>query len=149
MRNDQQILMDSDAFIGLMHKTDALHKQATAIYQALKQQQVQLATTSAVVGEIVTLLSYRRGQPAACRFLADCIESEQFPVIFVNEALYQQGLDLFKKQTKKGTSLTDCINAAACQQLELTQIFSFDKAYPTCFGLHLVEYKASGAGTTS
>ena len=41
MRNDQQIIIDTDAFIGLMHETDALHAQATAIYQSLQEQRVQ------------------------------------------------------------------------------------------------------------
>ena len=79
MRNDQQIIIDTDAFIGLMHETDALHAQATAIYQSLKEQRVQFTTTSAVVTETATLLSYRRGQAAACKFLHDFIDSGAFP----------------------------------------------------------------------
>jgi predicted nucleic acid-binding protein len=138
MSDDQQILIDSDAFIGLTHKTDALHKQAIVIYKQLKQKQVQFTTTSAVVSEIVTLLSHRQGHLAACKFLETFVDSGQVPVIFVNEPLYQQGLHLFKQQTKKGTSFTDCANAAVCRQLDLTHIFSFDRVYPKSFGIALV-----------
>ena len=143
MRNDQQIIIDTDAFIGLMHETDALHAQATAIYQSLKEQRVQFTTTSAVVTETATLLSCRRGQAAACKFLHDFIDSGAFPVIFVKEALYQQGLAFFKAQTKKGTSFTDCVNAATCHQLEMPWIFSFDQVYAKKFGLQLVELAQS------
>ena len=96
MSNDQQIIIDSDAFIGLMHKTDALHEQAIATYQYLKEQLGQFATTRAVVTETATLLSHRRGQSAACKLLEDFIDSGAFPVVFITEALYQQGLEIFK-----------------------------------------------------
>lgn len=139
MNNEQQIIIDSDAFIGMMHETDALHARVIATYQHLKERQVQFATTSAVVAETATLLSHRRGQTAARKFLNDFIDSGQVPVIFITEALYQQGLTLFKEQTKNRTSFTDCVNAAVCQQLEMHWIFSFDQVYTKKFGLQLLE----------
>lgn len=139
MSDDTQILIDSDAFVGLLMQTDPHHSKATEIFAQIKAQQPHLITTSAVVAETATVLSYRDGQKLAKTFLKEFIEAGHFPVIHINEALHRSGIELFKSQSKKGTSVTDCTNVAVCQQLEISYIFSFDQVYPKKFGLQLLE----------
>jgi predicted nucleic acid-binding protein len=138
-RNNRfQVLIDSDAFVGWMVELDAHHQQARQIFHQLKEQQSHLVTTSFVVAETVTVLSHRSGQALARTFLDEAIENDNFPVIFIAQELYRQALDIFKKQNKKGTSVTDCANVAVARCFHIPTIFSFDKVYPKSFGLELI-----------
>jgi predicted nucleic acid-binding protein len=137
-RNNQfQVLIDSDAFVGWMVERDAHHQQARHIFHQLKERQSRLVTTSFVVAETVTVLSHRSGQPLARAFLDEAIEDGNFPFIFIARELYQQALEIFKKQSKKGTSVTDCANVAVARYFHIPTIFSFDKVYAKRFGLKL------------
>jgi len=142
MRNDYQLLVDSDAFVGWMLKGDAHYERAGAIFAQIKANRTPVVTTSAVVDETLTVLSHRQGQEIARVFLTGVIEQGNFPVLFVSESIRTQALKLFVAQTKKGTSMTDCLNAVVCTRMAIPSIFSFDKAYPQCFGINLVEDKA-------
>ena len=139
MSNGSQIIVDSDAFVGLMWERDDLHQRAKKTFYELRTQKVQLTTTSSVVLETATVLSHRSGQKLAKQFLDDFIGAGEFPVIFISEPMQNEGLDLFRAQSKKGSSVTDCINAAVCKRLNLSQIYSFDKVYPKAFGIKLID----------
>ena len=136
MTNDIQILIDSDAFVGWLLEGDAHYERAGEIFAQLQKHQMAAATTSAVIAETATVLSYRQGQKLARTFL-EIIEAGDLPIIYITESFYRDGLTLFKAQARKGTSVTDCINVAVCQHLEIESIFSFDKAYSRHFDLQL------------
>jgi predicted nucleic acid-binding protein len=135
MNNGVQVLIDSDAFIGWMIEADTHHQQTVQIFNHLVAEQVKFATTSLVVGEAATVLSHRKGQELARTFLDEVIEKGKFLVIYITEALHQEALNIFKEQTKKGTSVVDCANVAVIRQFCIPRIFSFDKVYPNKFGV--------------
>jgi predicted nucleic acid-binding protein len=91
-----------------------------------------------VIGETATVLSHRQGQALAVQFLT-VIEHSRVPVIYIDEPLYQQGIALFKEQTQKGTSITDCLNVVVMRQYQIKSILSFDQGYPRQFGLPLLK----------
>jgi len=78
--NNIQVLIDSDAFVGLMLERDAHHPQASAIFELLKANNVKVATTSFVVAETATVLSHASGQILARTFLDEVIINAGFPV---------------------------------------------------------------------
>lgn len=137
MKNSQQIIVDSDAFVALMWEKDNLHSRAKETLAKLRADGVQLITTSSVVDETATVLSHRKGQDLARTFLDEFIKGSNFPVVWIDENMRDQGLNIFKGLTKKGSSVTDCINAALCKHLQLTSIFSFDQVYPKSFDIGL------------
>jgi predicted nucleic acid-binding protein len=84
-------------------------------------------------------LGRRRGQTLAMTFLDEIIENGNFPVIFIAKDLCQQAPGIFKQQTKRGNSITDCANVAVARRnFYIPTIFSFDKIYPKSFGLELI-----------
>lgn len=135
--NQFEILVDSDAFVGLMVEFDAHHKRAREVFRRLEEREAHVVTTSFVVAETATVLSNRKGQSLAKTFLNDVIEKGKFPVVFISQDFYKETLKLFKQQTKKGTSVTDCANVIVARKLQIPTIFSFDKVYPQKFGLEL------------
>jgi len=149
MKNDYHILIDSDAFVGWMLKGDAHYERAGALFAQIKENRTSVVTTSAVVDETITVLSHRQGQGIARAFLEQVIEQGNFPVILISESIRTQALELFVAQTKKGTSMTDCLNAAVCACMDIPYIFSFDKAYPSQFNIRLIESTHTDASPES
>lgn len=139
MTNDPDMFIDSDAFVGWLIEADAHHETTVRTFEYLKAHKIPLITSSAVVAEVATVLSHRVGQQMAKMFLEEFIENTEFPVIFINQSLYQKALNLFKEQSQRGTSFTDCANVIVLQQLGLRTIFSFDQAYPKHFNVQLLQ----------
>lgn len=132
--HDNPILVDSDAFIGRFFTDDVHHRHASERFEHFERSQRLLTTTSAVIGETATVLSHRRGQALALRFL-DIIERSQMSIIHIDLSLHLKALALFKQQTDRGTSYTDCANVAVMQQFSIPVIFSFDQVYIKRFKL--------------
>ena len=137
-----EILVDSDAFVGRFYPDDKHHQTATGIFSELEEKGSSIATTSMVVAETATVLSHRSGQDLARLFL-DAIEKSTLPVIHIDEKLQQEAITIFRRQDKRGTSLTDCVNVAVIQRFKIQAIFSFDKFYSKRFSLRTVG-KATG-----
>lgn len=137
--SEYQVLIDSDAFVGWMVRKDAHHERASALFEQVMAKRLRCATTSYTVAETATVVSMLAGQDPARHFLTTLVEKRRFPVIFIDEKRYTQVLELFKQQTRRGTSVVDCVNVAVMKELEIPTIFSFDRVYPKDFGLATVE----------
>jgi predicted nucleic acid-binding protein len=137
--SDIGVLIDSDAFVGLMLERDAHHTRAAAIFDQLNARTVHAATTSLVVAETATVLSHASGQALARTFLEQVIDKAGFPVIFIDEALYTDAVDIFCSLEQRATSMTDCANVAVLRRFEIPTIFSFDKVYRSQFGISLAQ----------
>ncbi len=128
------VFFDSDAFVGIRLPDDAHSERANGIYTRIKQQETTVVTSSWVVAETATVLSHHAGQAQARAFLS-MIAQTKFPVIHVTEELQREATRVFMEQTVKGTSMTDCGNAAILRRFTIPVIFSFDEVYAKRFGL--------------
>lgn len=122
------VLIDSDAFVGIFLPHDSLHNRAVTMFASLKSQQLNIVTTSWVIAETATVLSYRDGQDAAHRFL-DQIATSQFDTIHITESLQEEAAKIFRAQQMKRTSMVDCGNMAVAQHFAIPKIFAFDEFY--------------------
>lgn len=137
MSENFDVLIDSDAFVGKTYKNDSHYSEANKIFSYIKQQKWTVVTTNLVVMETATVLSHREGQPIARRFITE-MQQGGIPIIRVSEHLEREAYAIFTKQTKKGTSITDCANVAIMEHFQIHKIFSFDKVYPKTFNLEAV-----------
>jgi predicted nucleic acid-binding protein len=127
-KSNFEVLIDSDAFIAFYLDYDLFHPQASELFARFDQSQTGLTTTSWVVAETATVLSYRGGQELAQTFLQR-IKSSHIPVIHIDEKLEQATFQFFKNQKGRGISMVDCANAVVTQHFSIPEIFSFDKFY--------------------
>lgn len=128
------ILVDSDAFVGLLNSHDAHHQQVASLFGDFAKQALPLVTTNLVIGETATVLSKLHGQELARKFLD---LAETFPSVYVTEEQHKEALNLFREQSQKRTSYVDCANATVMRRLSIPMIFSFDKVYTKKFGLRM------------
>lgn len=128
MRDNTQVLVDSDAFVGWIHPADAHYNRVRSIFQKIREARLRMITNSWVVAETATVLSHRSGQVAAKSFLGRLRELD-FPIIHIDESLQEDATQIFEQQDKKGTSMVDCGNVAVMRRFEIPRIFSFDRFY--------------------
>lgn len=137
VKNDFQILVDSDAFVGRFYGDDPHHKKALSTFAELEERGELLVTTSLVVAETATVLSHRSGQVLARRFL-DVLRRSKLSVIHIDERLQHEATEVFVAQNARGSSFTDCANVAVMRRFHIPTVFSFDKAYGKQFGVKLM-----------
>ncbi len=133
--NTSSILVDSSAFVAWFNANDMFHSAAKKRFSFIEQEKFRLITTSYVVDETATVLSFRKGQDLANIFLDF---ASQLPMIFIAEELRQKTLAIFKKQKQRGTSMVDCSNVAVMQLHEIPIIFSYDEVFSKTFHLQVV-----------
>lgn len=126
---NEKILVDSDFLIANAKKDDPLHKKAKSLARNLNTKNVKFYCLNLVVQEATTVISKRIGMNAAKIFYS---QLGKFIRTFIisDENLERKAWQIFLKQTKKGTSFTDCTNLATLKEYNLDKIASFDTFYP-------------------
>lgn len=122
------IFIDSDALIGTIARQDAHHVAASAIFNHLSDAQEKLVTSWETIDEVATKLSMFFGKDCA-DLLFTLIAKANITIIYIDQALSQETVKIFKKQTSKNVSLTDCANIAICRIMKIDTVFSFDLHY--------------------
>jgi predicted nucleic acid-binding protein len=130
------MLIDSDAFIGLIMEADIHNKRVKAAFQEIGKANRVLAATNLVIIETTAMLSRRVNYTLACRFL-EFIQDGDIPIIYIDKAMQDAMHTLFLVQNREKTSPVDCANVVVAKQLGIPSIFSFDNFYKN-FGLKLV-----------
>jgi len=124
------IFIDADAFIAFIKKDDTNHKIAAQLYLRLKRREVVFVTSDYVFTEVVTVLSYRLGQSVAVAFIDQLRGPDHSIDIKMGDGqIFDLAGDIFKRQTSKNVSFTDCTNMAFLVRDRLDAIFSFDGIY--------------------
>ena len=122
----RKVLIDADAFVGLIYKKDANHQVASRIIELIPD--VQLITSSYAYGEAITVLSQKAGRAIALEFIKDTQDSSTI-IIDIDFVFRRRGEEVFKRQTSKNVSFTDCVNMAIMEEYGVSEVFSFDEDY--------------------
>ena len=123
------LFLDANYLIALEVSDDQHHKEASHHWSALLQSPPLLVTTSYILDEVVTFLNSKRHHTNAVRVGNSLLTSSAIKLIHVDEALFKEGWEYFRKHADKTFSLTDCISFVLMSQLEITQALTFDKHF--------------------
>lgn len=124
------ILVDADAFIALAKSDDSNHQKAQKQLKHLLAESVSFLTSNYVFSEVVTVLSQRVNHQAAVAFIETMRSTESlFTIRWIDSAIEERALEIFKKQTSKNVSFVDCTNMALMSYDYIDRIFSFDRIY--------------------
>jgi uncharacterized protein len=130
-KNDiQTVFVDADAFVAIAREDDTNHERALSLLSALSAKSLQFVTSNYVFSESVTVISQRVNHQAATAFINQIKAPESpFQVYYVDEAIEDMAVVIFRGQTSKNVSFVDCTNMALVERHEIDYIFSFDKVY--------------------
>lgn len=124
-----KLLADSDFLFGLFVDVDAHHANCVSFLKKIIKNKDQIVILNLVIHETATVISNKRSQSEAILFL-NKMSKMPIEIINIGEDDETSGWEIFKRQTKKGTSFVDCANLAVVEKYKLSGILSFDKFYP-------------------
>jgi predicted nucleic acid-binding protein len=94
-----------------------------------EHRRTRFVTTRAVLLEIGNAFSRSPLRRQAAGLLESFEKDSQFEIIPLSEALYQRGLEVFRRWTDKDWSLVDCVSFVVMQDRGLTDSLTTDRHF--------------------
>lgn len=127
--NELRILLDSDALIAMVERSDALHEKATKIFEVLTARNTRLFITSTTIAEVITTLQRKYGHRSAADDLYERFLTHWVEVVSVNRDLIVSAHAYYTSSGSKQNTIFDAINIAVLKDYHFDAIFSFDQWY--------------------
>ena len=121
------VFADTSAFFALGCAADQVHHSAQKAWRGLRERDVELVTTSYVLLETSALLQRRLGLESVQSFREDVAPLVR--VLWVDEELHEQGLDLLLSHGKRDLSLVDAVSFVVCREEGIDEVFAFDRHF--------------------
>jgi uncharacterized protein len=119
----RRIFADTFYFCALLNSADAHHERVSRFSKTIK---ATVVTSAWVLTEVADGMAQPRNRPSFLRLLS-LIESDRtFVVIPPTDAIFQQGINLYKSRPDKEWSLTDCISFEIMQHESLHEALTGD-----------------------
>ena len=123
------VFVDTSHHIAILIRSDHLHQQALEASRRVAS--AQFVTTQPVLVELLAYVSSRgsSGRTAALAYLDELRASPTAIVVPQTAALFEAGLDLYRRRPDKGYSLTDCMSMIVCRQRRIKQVLTHDRHF--------------------
>jgi predicted nucleic acid-binding protein len=124
------IIVDSDAFVALLHEADDHAPVAYHILQHLIATKARLLYPATTITETATLVQRRMKLPALAEQITQMVKMQRLLVTPVDQTTLQAALTYYQP-TKTSThhTLFDAVVAATAHTYQADAIFSFDGWY--------------------
>lgn len=121
--------IDTGFVIALEAKDDQNHGIALNFWRNLIASHPSFVTTSYVLDETVTFFNSRNKHPKAVEIGNCFMNSPSIKFIHVDEAVFYEGWQYFKRHDDKSYSLTDCISFTVMKKFKISKALTFDKHF--------------------
>jgi predicted nucleic acid-binding protein len=121
----QKLFIDSSYFIALQLRNEQNHQIALSHWQGLDRTQC-FVTTSFIFDEVVTFFNSRGFHSLAVSWGDRLLQSQKLELIEVDEQLFLDGWNYFKRYNDKSFSLTDCVSFVVMKRFDLEIALTFD-----------------------
>ena len=127
------IFVDTGAWIAILNPNDQYYREATAIYNNLRDREARLLTTDYVIDEAVTRLRYDTNHSVAVAFLEFIGNAEiagVLTVVEIDKDVFEKAKTLFRQYDSARLSFTDCTSFVVCRENNIREAFAFDQHFP-------------------
>lgn len=129
MITKNRVFLDTSFAIALSFVTDRYHNKAKELTENLKQMNIGLVTTRAIIIEILNALSKERYRKAAINLINSLETDPNVKIISITNDLYYRAFELYKMRADKEWGLTDCISFVVMEDYCLTESLTSDKHF--------------------
>jgi len=119
-------LLDTSFALALASRSDDAHARALELNERIRDENVRLVTTRAVLVEIGNALSRVRHRPAALSLLRAIEGDPRIQVVPFADELYHSALELYASRPDKEWGLTDCASFVVMQRHGVTEALTAD-----------------------
>lgn len=126
------VFVDTAAWIAVVYRKDRHHPTAAEYLKYLIESGAGLVTSNYVTDETITRLRYDAGHKIALRFrqiLTKAVSKRLLRVYWVTPEIELKSWEIFKKYDDQEFSFTDCTSFAVCQDVDITDVFTFDRHF--------------------
>ena len=123
------VFVDSSALKAHYDAADDFHGEAAGLMAKVAARETEISsfvTTDYVLDEAVTLTRFAHSHSKAVELAEATLASKFVRMVYCDEALFLEGLGLFKQHSDKEWSLTDCVSFAATRKYGVRTAFTFD-----------------------
>lgn len=124
--SSRKVFVDSTAWIALLHSRDELHDRAISDYGRLIKEARPLVTSSLVLMEVANTLRAPGHRRLVLELEQRCRNSRIGEVVWVDEAMYQAGWELFRQRPDKAWSLVDCTSFVLMRERNIEEALTAD-----------------------
>ncbi len=124
-----RLFVDTGAWFALNSRSDENHRTAAAFVGRFKKEPILFYTTDYVVDETVTLLRFKVSHSQALVFLDFLAQSSHVVRVQATGELVGRAEGIFRTDTDKRWSFTDCVSFAFMDELGLEEAFCFDQNF--------------------
>ena len=121
----KKLFIDSSYFIALQLRNEQNHQITLTHWQSLDRTQY-FVTTSFIFDEVVTFFNSRGFHSLAVSWGDRLLQSQKLELIEVDNQLFLDGWNYFKRYSDKSFSLTDCIYFVVMKRFGLEIALTFD-----------------------
>ena len=120
------VFVDTSGFLAAADRDDRHHAVAVKAFRATLAKGRRLVTHSMVVTETAALMHRRLGHAVALAFL-DSLKNME--VLWVDQSLFAQGLERFRRKSPSDLSLVDTTSFAVMKTLSLNRYIGIDSHF--------------------
>jgi predicted nucleic acid-binding protein len=123
------VFVDSSALKANYDVGDDYHEAAVELMRKIAARETDISsflTTDYVLDEAVTLTRFAHSHRKAVELAEATLASKFMRVIFSDEALFSEGMRIFRQHSDKEWSLTDCVSFATMKENGIRTAFTFD-----------------------
>src|SRR3989344_4264646 len=101
-----KVFVDSNIFIGVLNKRDALHEKALGVWETLKKEQCCLVVSNGIISEVITVLSQRAGKQKALDFAYSVYfdDKHEIEIVRLDEMIELKALEYIETISSKNIS---------------------------------------------
>jgi predicted nucleic acid-binding protein len=124
------VIVDSDAFIALLHGADSHSQDAVRILTTLIARKARLLYPATVITETATLVQRRMKLPVIAEKIAQMVHTQTLLITPVNQEMLTRARTYYQPtQMSTHHTLFDAVVAATAKTYHADAIFSFDGWY--------------------
>lgn len=124
------VFFDTNIYVALSDQEDATHRKACQLMESLHRRPHLPITSSHIVSESLTVISQKVGKKQSLKFFED-LQNSETEIIFVDQEIHQQGLELFAKIKSKNVSFVDATSFVIMKNKGIKVVFTFDQHFKT------------------
>ena len=124
-----KLFVDTSAWVAYADPDDRWHPAAQEAVNASVGGRVTFVTTDYVLDETITLLLYHAGRSQAVAFGDNVLKSRQVKLVRVDQGIWEEAWQLFKRYDDKEWVFTDCTSFVVMRQIGLQRAFAFDRHF--------------------